>query len=68
MSILNIWRAHGGGPPYRKIGGAVRYDPGEVLRWIDGNVRVWEKGAGRTVGVLGGLFGFPRWSPFLEPS
>lgn len=31
-----------------------------------GNVRVWEKGAGRTVGVLGGLFGFPRWSPFLE--
>jgi pimeloyl-ACP methyl ester carboxylesterase len=30
------------------------------------SVRVWEKGAGRTVGVLGGLLGFPRWSPFLE--
>jgi pimeloyl-ACP methyl ester carboxylesterase len=29
-------------------------------------VRVWEKGEGRTVGVLAGLFGTPRWSPFLE--
>jgi pimeloyl-ACP methyl ester carboxylesterase len=30
------------------------------------NVRVWERGAGRMVGVLGGLFGFARWTPFLE--
>jgi pimeloyl-ACP methyl ester carboxylesterase len=30
------------------------------------SVRVWEKGAGRTVGVLAGLFGAPRWTPFLE--
>ena len=30
------------------------------------SVRVWEKGAGRTVGVLGGLLGIPRWTPFLE--
>ncbi len=29
-------------------------------------MRVWEKGAGRTVGVLGGLLGFARWTPFLE--
>ena len=29
-------------------------------------VRVWEKGAGRTVGVLAGLFGYPSWTPFLE--
>ena len=29
-------------------------------------VRVWEKGEGRTVGVLAGLFGYTRWSPFLE--
>lgn len=30
------------------------------------SVRVWEKGAGRTLGVLAGLFGAPRWTPFLE--
>jgi pimeloyl-ACP methyl ester carboxylesterase len=29
-------------------------------------VRVWEKGRGRTLGVLSGLFGFPSWTPFLE--
>jgi pimeloyl-ACP methyl ester carboxylesterase len=30
------------------------------------SVRVWEKGAGRTVGVLAGLLGFAHWTPFLE--
>jgi pimeloyl-ACP methyl ester carboxylesterase len=30
------------------------------------SVRVWEKGAGRTVGVLAGLLGAPSWTPFLE--
>ncbi len=30
------------------------------------SVRVWEKGEGRTVGVLAGLFGYTRWCPFLE--
>ena len=30
------------------------------------SVRVWEKGAGRTLGVLGGLLGFAHWTPFLE--
>lgn len=29
-------------------------------------VRVWEKGRGRPLGVLSGLFGFPTWTPFLE--
>ncbi len=29
-------------------------------------VRVWEKGRGRPLGVLAGLFGFPAWTPFLE--
>ena len=29
-------------------------------------VRVWEKGRGRPLGVLSGLFGFPSWTPFLE--
>jgi pimeloyl-ACP methyl ester carboxylesterase len=29
-------------------------------------VRVWEKGRGRALGVLSGLFGYPTWTPFLE--
>ena len=29
-------------------------------------VRVFEKGRGRPLGVLSGLFGFPVWTPFLE--
>jgi pimeloyl-ACP methyl ester carboxylesterase len=29
-------------------------------------VRVFEKGRGRPLGVLAGLFGFPAWTPFLE--
>jgi len=28
--------------------------------------RVWEAGRGEKLGVLGGLVGFPRWSPFLD--
>jgi pimeloyl-ACP methyl ester carboxylesterase len=28
--------------------------------------RVWEAGEGERVGVLGGLGGVPRWSPFLD--
>jgi pimeloyl-ACP methyl ester carboxylesterase len=30
------------------------------------SVRVWEKGAGRTVGVFAGLLGYARWTPFLD--
>jgi pimeloyl-ACP methyl ester carboxylesterase len=29
-------------------------------------VRVFEKGRGRPLGVLSGVFGFPAWTPFLE--
>jgi pimeloyl-ACP methyl ester carboxylesterase len=36
------------------------------LHVVGGEVRVWEKGAGQAIGVLGGLTGFPRWTPFLE--
>jgi len=40
-----------------------------VARTVEVNgrpCRVWEAGRGETLGVLGGLVGFPRWSPFLE--
>ena len=30
------------------------------------DVRVWEKGEGRPLGVLAGILGFGRWTPFLE--
>jgi len=36
------------------------------LRVRGEKVRVWEKGKGRPLGVLSGLFGFPSWTPFLE--
>jgi len=36
------------------------------LRIRGEKVRVWEKGRGRPLGVLSGLFGFPAWTPFLE--
>ena len=32
-----MWRWRGIGPPYRKINGhLVRYDPGEIAAWIEG--------------------------------
>jgi len=37
-----------------------------TLRVRGDKVRVWEKGKGRPLGVLAGLFGFPSWTPFLE--
>ena len=37
-----------------------------TLRIRGEKVRVWEKGRGRPLGVLAGLFGYPVWTPFLE--
>ena len=34
-SYLNKLRVAGNGPPFRKIGRAVLYDPGEVNAWLD---------------------------------
>jgi pimeloyl-ACP methyl ester carboxylesterase len=36
------------------------------VRIREEKVRVWEKGRGRPLGVLSGLFGFPAWTLFLE--
>lgn len=37
-----------------------------TLRLRGEKVRTWEKGRGRPLGVLSGLFGFPVWTSFLE--
>jgi excisionase family DNA binding protein len=33
-STVRSWRLRGGGPPLYRIGGAVRYDRGEVVEWL----------------------------------
>ena len=38
-SYLNKLRVSGHGPPFRKIGRAVLYDPGEVQEWLDRHSR-----------------------------
>ncbi|MBM3756929.1 MAG: helix-turn-helix domain-containing protein [Acidobacteria bacterium] len=37
LSVASVrrWRLIKAGPPYRKIGAAVRYKPEEVAAWID---------------------------------
>ncbi|WP_295389102.1 helix-turn-helix domain-containing protein [uncultured Thiodictyon sp.] len=36
---LQTWRLRGGGPPFVKIGSAVRYDPAQVDAWLDEHTR-----------------------------
>lgn len=38
-STLNKWRVYGSGPPYIKIGEAVRYEPSVLEAWISENSR-----------------------------
>jgi predicted DNA-binding transcriptional regulator AlpA len=35
VKTLQAWRSRGFGPPYRKIGRLVRYDPQEVAAWSE---------------------------------
>jgi pimeloyl-ACP methyl ester carboxylesterase len=37
-----------------------------IVQIAGGPCRIWEKGKGKPIGVLFGLGGCPRWSPFLE--
>lgn len=57
--------AAGGGSGERTRAAPVSAPREHFVRVRGENVRVWEMGAGRTVGVLGGLLGFASWSPFL---
>lgn len=36
---LQSWRIKGGGPPFLKIGAAVRYNPDQVDAWLSSRVR-----------------------------
>lgn len=36
---LQGWRWRGGGPPYLRIGSAVRYEPAAVRAWLDAQRR-----------------------------
>ncbi|WP_295586882.1 helix-turn-helix domain-containing protein [uncultured Lamprocystis sp.] len=40
VRTLQQWRVKGGGPPYFKLGSAVRYDPVQVDSWLDEHTRV----------------------------
>lgn len=45
-SYLNKLRVSGFGPPFRKIGRAVLYDPVEVQAWLDSHSRSSTSGLG----------------------
>lgn len=38
-NTLEIWRSHGGGPPFVKIGRLVRYRSGDLEAWIARHTR-----------------------------
>jgi excisionase family DNA binding protein len=40
------WRWRGGGPPYVRVGSAVRYEPAEVQAWLDAQRRTSTSDAG----------------------
>ncbi|MBX3026967.1 helix-turn-helix domain-containing protein [bacterium] len=46
---LQGWRWRGGGPPYVRIGGAVRYEPAEVRAWLDAQRRTSTSDSGGEV-------------------
>lgn len=39
VRTLQQWRVKGGGPPYLKIGSAVRYNPEAVDAWLNDRTR-----------------------------
>lgn len=40
VRTLQFWRVVGGGPPYLKIGRAVRYNPEQVDAWLADLTRI----------------------------
>lgn len=43
---LQGWRWRGGGPPFVRVGRAVRYDPAELRAWLDAQRRTSTSDAG----------------------
>lgn len=35
VQTLYSWRAHGSGPPARRVGKHLRYRPSDVVAWLD---------------------------------
>jgi len=35
---LEVWRCHGDGPPYLKIGAKVLYRESDLVKWLDSHV------------------------------
>jgi excisionase family DNA binding protein len=38
VQTLYLWRYHGTGPEAYRVGKHLRYDPADVLRWLQSNV------------------------------
>lgn len=36
VQTLYSWRSQGSGPPARRVGKYLRYQPADVVRWFDG--------------------------------
>lgn len=45
VSTLRRWRAQGKGPIFRKLNGAVRYDPLDVRKFADDRARLCTRSA-----------------------
>lgn len=37
VRTLQAWRTHGGGPPFVRVGRAIRYRRGALIDWMNGN-------------------------------
>lgn len=45
VRTLQAWRVRGGGPPFVKLGAAVRYDVAALDQWTEAQVRANTSGA-----------------------
>lgn len=50
VRTLQAWRCRGDGPPYLKVGRAVRYDPRAVDAWLGSKARIHTSDPGTAAG------------------
>ena len=58
VRTLQAWRCKGGGPPFLKLGSAIRYDPSETDAWLANQCRSSTSDPGPDAARSGG-----RWAP-----